>query len=251
MSVDYVILSPLAPAELERVEEQCRERLAAWYEDHEDAGDEIGEFAMGGFIPSPSEAEDMVKLPDDGGQAPPGSKQTKAVLERLRTIRSAITIERPGNLDLDRMQVSILKFLVERAGKGLVLFVDALELSESALRYLRTKQAMPGFESDGAAEERVERAASAESEKQSDITPIEKAAKLFVERLRDEELLTVDDTFELESACNAVLRALERIERRGGTRTDAIADALLDVPGVDDMYADDDTLQAHLRAAFG
>jgi hypothetical protein len=119
MSVEFVVFSALPPAELERVEQECRARLEAWFDDHEDSGDEWGEFALGGWVPPPEQAAQMVWLAGDRGPAPSSSARTKQILARLKTIRSAITIERPGNLEVDRLQVSILRFLVERAGPGL------------------------------------------------------------------------------------------------------------------------------------
>lgn len=248
MSAEYVVMSPLPPAELEEVERRCRKLVAA----HADTGDEWGEFYLGGMIPSPEEAADMVWLPGDRGVAPRDSAETRRVLDRLATIRSAITIERPGYLDIDRMQVSILRYLIEHAGAGLVLLVDALELSESVLEDLASKQGVDDFEGRSQALPGGE-AGEAAMQAQADdgAPPVVRAARALLARLREDELLEVEPSFDRDAAVESVLRGLEKAgKRRRSDFADILAESLAEAPGVVELYADDDTLVGLFRELF-
>lgn len=249
MSIDFTVFSALTPAELRKVEQACQERIEAWYDENEDAGDDPPvELALGGVVPSPDQAAQMVWLPDDRGPAPPDSEQTRAILERLGTIRSGITIDRPGDLETDPLKVSIVRFLVERAGPGLVRLVDSLELSESVLGRLRDEQGVPGFADAGVAGDEPD--LELDDDLPAAQTPMSKAVRSFIERLRRDEVLEVEPSFAIEPACDAVLETLEKMQKRGRGGAATVADALLGVPGVVDIYADDAALEKYIQEAM-
>lgn len=78
--------------------------------------------------------------------------------------------------------------------------------------------------------------------------PLALGIRAMVERLVKEELLVVDEHFSPQQACDVVLNTLERFNKRGPRRTiEAIAEALTDVRGVEELFADDDTLEERLR----
>lgn len=249
MSIDFTVFSALTPAELQKVEQACRERIDAWYDEHDDGGDDPPvELALGGVVPSPDEAAQMVWLPDDRGPAPADSEQTQAILDRLGTIRSAITIDRPGDFATDPLQVSVVRFLLERSGPGLVRLVDSLELTESVLGNLRSKQGVPGFEDAGGAGDEPD--LELDDDLPAAQTPMSKAVRSLIDSLRRDEVLEVEPTFAIEPACDAVLETLEKMQKRGRGGASNVADALLGVPGVVDIYADDAALEQYIQEAM-
>lgn len=247
MSAEFVVYSPLSPSELEQVENTCLEHIAGFYEEHDDAGEQWGAIALGGEVPSADEATALARLPDDSGPSP----RTRTILSRLETIRSAITIERPGDLDVDRMQVSILRFLVARAGAGLVRLGDRLDTSEAVLAELKGRQGAEGFDlGDEPVIESPELDDLDEEEEEEPTSPMIAAVRGLIAQLRSDELLDVTGEFDIVDATEAVLRALERFDRRAGNLAPFIADTLLEVEGVEELYADDATLELRVRDAL-
>lgn len=249
MSVDYIIYSPLSPAKLAELVETCQRRVDEWYLDHEERDDQWGEFFLGGDPPSPGDAASMVH-DSDGVVAPVDSEKTAAVLERLASIKSAITIERPGNIDVDRMQVSILKFLLEGAGAGLVQLVDAIELSEVILEEVATREGAAGF-GDEAAHERhlAEDAEAAVPEPlaaDGPVDPVFRAVFNLLAELQRDGSLDVEPHFDAERATESIIRALSKTGGRdvGGT----VAKVLLKARGVEELYLDDDELAKKFEA---
>lgn len=116
MSATWQILSPLTPREMLDLEAECTRVVTDYLDDHPDCDDAWGELGVGGALPTQPEVVSgyqryRLALP-------------KAILEKLAACRSSMTIDRPGDLAVDRLQVSVLRYLVERAGDGLVLFND-------------------------------------------------------------------------------------------------------------------------------
>jgi len=139
MSATYTLLSPLSPKEMLALEESVQRAVDEYLEEHPDCDDEWGEMSAGGDIPK---AEQVVaayrqyhlELPD-------------GVLERLKKCRSAFSIDRPGDIEAaGGLQVSILRFLLERAGEGMALLNDyPFESSEHLLARLKKKRGAKGF----------------------------------------------------------------------------------------------------------
>lgn len=126
MGVEYVIYSPLTTKKVAKVLARCEERIAEWFEIRADYDDPYGEFDLVGDLPAEEEARAMIRPDGDDG----------AILARLPTLKVAITIDRPGDFATSPMQVSIMRFLVENAGEGLVQMVDSLVTSEAVLEEL-------------------------------------------------------------------------------------------------------------------
>lgn len=138
MSATFTLLSPLGPAEMLALEQALERELEAYFAEHPDGDDEHGEAGVGGRIPSPDEVKDAyrryrLELPPE-------------VLERLARCRSAFTLDRPGDLETGGLQVSVLRFLLERMGEGLALLNDyPFESTEHLLARLRKKRGAKGF----------------------------------------------------------------------------------------------------------
>jgi len=138
MSATFQILSPISPREMLDLERACMAAVEAYLDEHPDCEDQWGEIGAGGPIPRQPEVVAAYRryrldLPD-------------VVVERLSRCRSSMMIDRPGDLDADRLQVSILCFLLERAGEGLIMFNDyPLVDTTAALLDLRRRRGVRGF----------------------------------------------------------------------------------------------------------
>ncbi|WP_143140127.1 HEAT repeat domain-containing protein [Nannocystis exedens] len=73
-------------------------------------------------------------------------------------------------------------------------------------------------------------------------------ARSLLARLCDEGLLAVDSDFDLEAAARAVAAAIDESEDDASTTAAAIADTVVDLPGVVELYADEDALARILDA---
>jgi hypothetical protein len=116
MSATWQILSPITPREMLDLEVECTRVVTEYLDDHPDFEDTWGELGAGAALPTQPEVVSAYQryrlpLPD-------------AVLEKLAACHSSMRIDCPGDLSSDRLQVSVLRYLVERAGDGLVLFND-------------------------------------------------------------------------------------------------------------------------------
>lgn len=249
MSADYIIYSPHPPAKLAELVEACQQRVDEWYLDHESREDQWGEFFLGGEIPSPGDAAAMV-FDEDGVVAPVDSPKTTQILERLGSMRSAITIEHPGNIDVDRMQVSILTFLLEGAGDGLIQLVDVIELSEMVLAEIATREGAAGFGDEAAHERHLAEDAEATIPEplaaDGPVDPVFRAVFNLLAELQRDGSLDVQPHFDAERATESIIRALSKSGGRdvGGT----VAKVLLKARGVEELYLDDDELAKKIEA---
>jgi hypothetical protein len=139
MSATYSILSTLAPKAMLELEQACVRIVEAYLEEHPECEDEWGEMGAGGTIPPAAEVRDAyarrgLLLEDD-------------LLERLERCASVFSIDRPGDIDaVGGLQVSILRFVLERAGDSLVLLNDyPFEKGEALLSKLKTRRGAKGF----------------------------------------------------------------------------------------------------------
>lgn len=139
MSATYSILSTLEPKAMLELEQAVIGAVEEYLEEHPDCDDDWGEMGAGGHIPSADEARDAyaryrLKLEPD-------------VLERLGRCRSVLGIDNPGDIATEGgLQVSILRFLLERAGESLVLLEDyPFEKGEVLLGKLAKQRGAKGF----------------------------------------------------------------------------------------------------------
>lgn len=139
MSATYSILSTLEPRALLELEQSAIRAVEEYLEEHPECEDEWGEMGAGGAIPGADEVREAY--------AKYGKVLDADVLERLARCRSVFSIDHPGDIDtVGGLQVSILRFLLERAGESLVLLNDyPFETGEVLLGRLALKPAAKGF----------------------------------------------------------------------------------------------------------
>ncbi|AKT36114.1 hypothetical protein [Chondromyces crocatus] len=138
MSATWWIYSPLAPEAMRALEDECERVLEAYLEAHRDSEDEYAEVLASSKLPTLDELEALYRR---SRKSIPAS-----VTARFEACRSMMILERPGDLDVDAVQVSMLRFLLEKTGEALVLFNDgALETSEEVLRDLARKRGAADF----------------------------------------------------------------------------------------------------------
>ena len=138
MSATWRIFSPLSETELRAVADECVAHVEAYLDEHPECDDRWAEPVAGGDVPTVADVRATyhkyrLPLPD-------------AIVDRLSKCRAALLLDKPGELDADQLQVSILKFLLERIGKGLILWNDhPLEATDLVRLELRTRAGAPGF----------------------------------------------------------------------------------------------------------
>jgi hypothetical protein len=147
MSAPWLLLSPLTTKKMLALQHECEAVIEEYRAAHPDCEDVCGEIAVGGDVPTAEEVSAAHKdrdlpLPDP-------------VLKRLARCRTSLTIVEPGDVEVDLLQLSVLRFLLERLGKGLVRLADyPLEISDEALERLRQERGARGF--DGEDDEEAE-----------------------------------------------------------------------------------------------
>lgn len=139
MSATFSIISTLTPSEMLALEGTAIRAVEEYLEAHPECEDEWGEMGAGGSMPTPDEARaayEKVRLPLEPD-----------VLERLERCRSVLSIDHPGDIEtVGGLQVSILSFLLERAGESLVLLNDfPFEKGEALIERLSSRPGAPGF----------------------------------------------------------------------------------------------------------
>jgi hypothetical protein len=144
MSATFFVFSPLSPEELRAVEAACTSTIEAYLEEHPDCDDEWGELGPGGALPTQPEVASAYRrfrldLPDE-------------IVETLSRCRSSLAIDRPGDLTTERLQVSALRMLLQRAGDALVMLNDyPLLPAREVLADLKRRKGAPGFGLDAPA----------------------------------------------------------------------------------------------------
>jgi hypothetical protein len=144
MSVTYLLLSPLTEQEMLDLEYACGDALDAWFDENPEAENDYGEMETTESVVSLDEVKQgykKKKLELDG-----------ATVERLASCESGFTIEDPGEISGEGgLQVSILRFLLERAGAGLISLGEyPLEKTEDVLERLRGVPGVEGFAEESA-----------------------------------------------------------------------------------------------------
>ncbi|MFU8805567.1 MAG: hypothetical protein ACNA8W_17270 [Bradymonadaceae bacterium] len=130
MSWSWHIYAPRTLSELDEIVDAYEEALATHIEDKVfDEDSELGMVLPGGPVPSPEDvAEARAKFAD---------KVPDEVLERLSMCTGALLIENPGIPEVDPLQASSLRFLLELTSPGIVDWGDFdMELSEDVLARL-------------------------------------------------------------------------------------------------------------------
>jgi hypothetical protein len=141
VAASWQILTTLSSDEAAALERIVDRAVDAYLEANPDCTDTFGEVSATGIVPSEKEASEA--------HSALGVTLQKAARERLRKCRSSLTIEEPGELASDPLQVSILRFLLERAGDCLVLLgAYPLKGSSAVLKDLAKLQAAEGFGED-------------------------------------------------------------------------------------------------------
>ena len=260
MSATWTIYSPLAPQRMRSLEEECDQAVEEYLEEHPDCDDQCGEVLADGQLPDADEVtrgHERYRLP-----------LPAAILERLAGCRSAMTIDRPGDLDGDPLQVSVLRFLLERAGEALVMLNDyPLRRSEELLAEIAQKPGAAGFldddddergdeadEADEADEEDEPRSAPPRSSRQGGLGGLAAMAGGQERAARLEQILnSARDNPELSIEVIEVLRKTPDLGRRyaallmeEGAMPDAMAARSLNAPR-DEITAAADALDRALR----
>ena len=139
MSATYTILSSLEAKEMLDLEQACLRAVEEYLEEHPECEDDWGEMGAGGAIPR---AEEVGEAYAERRLVPDAD-----LIERLGRCRSAFSIDQPGDIEtVGGLQVSILRFLLERAGESLVLLNDyPFEKGDALLAKLRTRPGAKGF----------------------------------------------------------------------------------------------------------
>ena len=134
MEATWQIVSPLPAAQMSALESAVDRAVDAYLEANPDCPDTFGEVLASDEVPDAKELAGKKKaLP-----AP--------VQERLAQCHSVLTIERPGSLAKDPLQVSILRYVLEHSGEAVVVFDGKTpELAEKVLADLEKRKAAQGF----------------------------------------------------------------------------------------------------------
>lgn len=236
MSVDYVIFSRRPASELARVVADCEDALEEWYARH-DGLDAVGEFNLGGRIPTAGEA--LALIWDDAGPAPSDSPRVARVLAELAEVKSAITISRPGGWDTDPLQVSVFRFLAKQAGDSLVLLVDSLQPTADVLADLTV------FTGDDDFPPTDTPPAPPPQPTPQRVSPVGVVVTLLERAIRSWE-----EQAKLELAANADRELLaealfEHLCTRDATKAHLV-DWLIEIDDVVEVYASDEELAADL-----
>ncbi|MEZ4219392.1 MAG: hypothetical protein R3B13_00595 [Polyangiaceae bacterium] len=234
MSVTYWILSPLSEKEMLDLEYECGDALDAWFEAHPDTDEEYGEMETAESVPTLDEVEKAYKKRK--------LKLDDATIERLSSCESAFTIEEPASIELGGLQLSILRYLLQRAGSGLVSLGDyPFETCEAALARLEDLPGVDGFADGGASvkRSRFSRAGGDDG----------KARAERVLRILESAMRNVNQAIDVK---NALYRASEASRNYGallleeGAMTDVLAAERLGVE-LDELVSAADSLDQGLK----
>lgn len=119
MAFSWYVYTPLEPKEALALEDRLRERLDALFRARPTLvpkGPAWGDVTVEEAVPS---ADDVAELSEAYGR-----EVSDEVLDRLDGCRSALSVERNGVRELDPLQVSILRYLLEQVPNCLVDWGD-------------------------------------------------------------------------------------------------------------------------------
>jgi hypothetical protein len=148
-----------------------------------------------------------------------------------------------------------LAFGAQYAAEDNAEWLDALEQAAAALAGTAAAEAisswLPRFRSGGAGTD-AGAGALAEAAVAAPPSPLHQAIHRLIDALRADNLLDVEASFSVTVVTEALINALERAQSDSTEGAVAkVADALLEAPGVEELYADDETLERLLREVFG
>lgn len=142
MSASWLIFTPLSSEDSSALVELCHAAIEAHLEASPGSSDAYGEVSASGVVPSEKEAA--------AAHAELDLSLSRPLRDRLKKCRSAITVENPAPLARSRLQVSVLKLLLERSGDALLLPGSyPLQASGDVLRSLSGLPDAPGFGAAG------------------------------------------------------------------------------------------------------
>jgi hypothetical protein len=118
MDLTWFVYTPLGLVEMQAVEQSYRVALAAYFDEHGKVTDEVAQLDAASMVPKPSEVSASYRKA--GKPVPP------LVMTRLRACKRGFRLEHPGNLAVDKLQVSALRYLLRRVGLGLIDWGDGL-----------------------------------------------------------------------------------------------------------------------------
>ena len=257
MSATWWIYSPIAPQAMRDLEAECERAVEAFLEEHPGCDDEVAEVLAGGELRSLDEVKE--------GYARYRMKLPPAVVARVEACRSVMTLERPGDLGVDALQVSVLRYLLERTGEALVMFNDyPLVPSEGALENLAEKEGVEGFgaapdapkprqarkpATAGSARAGSTKAATAKVEE--DASGEERAARVehLLSAARDNPELSIDVVEVLRKTPDLGRRYAALLIEEGSQADASAAKTLRATP--EEIAAVADKLEAALRAVTG
>jgi hypothetical protein len=119
LAFSWIVYTTLAPRDALVVEEKLREGIDALLKARPGLarkGGEWGDVTVEEAVPS---ADDVAELADAYDR-----EVSEEVLDRLDVCKSAFSVERAGVRDIDPLQVSILRFLLDQCGPCLVDWGD-------------------------------------------------------------------------------------------------------------------------------
>jgi hypothetical protein len=133
-SLTWTLLSPLGQDELRAIADEAVAALAPFEDDADSLGDIL------------RQAQRPPVKAIMAAYAKFGTPLDESVLKRLEKCESVLVIEDPADLDRDPLQVAVLRYLVDRMGKGFVLFNDfPLVETELVISELKKKKTVKDF----------------------------------------------------------------------------------------------------------
>jgi hypothetical protein len=150
MSDQWRVFSSIAFEKMSELEEACDRLVDAYLLRHPGSKDTFGELSASKGAPKEKDARAAYE--EAGIAFPPEMKAA------LKGLKSTLVIDRPGDLDRDPLQVSVLGFVLSHAGNALVAFDAApFRSADEVIVELAKKKRAAGFGEE--APPKVDRAA--------------------------------------------------------------------------------------------
>jgi hypothetical protein len=239
MSWTWFIYSPLSMNEVLAVQSDLEQALEAWVEERgEEAAEELMETCgeVGPGMPVPS-SDDVIRYNENFRQT-----VDPDVLKRLATCRTSLAIDRIRESGVEHpLQVSVLRFLVERLGACLVDWGDhQIALSERVLDDLKKHRSRGRL---GATRQRERKPIRQRKERPGEV----RSLRIYnaIERCSSDPDLSID-LRRLLPSMTAIQTAYLRLLETAGVMDDRRAAAELKV-GADELNAGLEDLDSKLR----